>query len=169
MTLRSLSRRACIRRLSSLPMLLAWSCCAHVAHATERPGDIAMAAALRKYSVAALAVQRDYLSLSEAASGEERFNLYWTHNQSVGTWQQIEYLRTSLDLSVAATSAADEQRIRAALRDQAQFALWELDQNIAHLGRGTAKVNRPEYFRLSEVQRSLLQNVRATVVRLSAG
>src|SRR5437899_2674877 len=84
MTLRSLSRRGCLRRLGSLPMLLAWSCCAHVAHATERPGDIAMAAALRKYSIAALAVQRDYLSLSKVASGEERFNLYWTHNQSVG-------------------------------------------------------------------------------------
>ena len=169
MTLRSLSRRGCIRRLSLLPVLLAWSCWPHMAHATERPGDIAMAAALRRYSVAALAVQRDYLSLSEAASGEERFNLYWTHNQSAGTWQQIELLRTLLDLSVAATSASDEQRIRVALRDQAQFALWELDQNIAHLGRGTADVNRPEYFRLNEVLRALLQNVRTTVARLSVG
>ena len=153
----------------SLLMLLAWMCCSHVAHATERPGDTAMAAELRKYSVAAIAVQRDYLSLSEIASGEERFNLYWTHNQSAGTWRQIEFLRTLLDLAVAAILPTDEQKMRAALRDQAQFALWELDQNIAHLGRGTADVNRPEYFRLNEVLRSLLQNVRTSVARLAAG
>jgi hypothetical protein len=162
-------RRQAPPRLSWLLLLLAWMCCSCAAHATERPGDLAMAAELQKYSVAALAVQRDYLSLSEAASGEERFNFYWTHNQSAGTWRQIEFLRTLLDLSVAATLPSDEQRMRTALRDQAQFALWELDQNIAYLGRGTADVNRPEYFRLNEVLRSLLQNVRVTVARLSAG
>jgi hypothetical protein len=148
-------------------MLLAWPCCFHVAHGTERPGDLAIAADLQKYTIAVIAVQRDYLSLSEVASGEELFNLYWTYNQSVGTWRQVEFLRALLGLSVAATLPADEQRIRAALRDQARFTLWELDENIAHLGRGTAEVNRSEYFRLNEVLRSLLQGVRTTVARLS--
>jgi hypothetical protein len=154
-------------RSSSLLMLLACACCFHVARGTERPGDMAIAAELQKYTIAVIAVQRDYLSITEVASGEERFNLYWTYNQLVGTWRQVEFLRALLDLSVAATLPADEQGIRAALRDQAQFALWELDQNIAHLGRGTADVNRSEYFRLNEVLRSLLQEVRTTVSRLS--
>ena len=153
------------RRL--LLILLAWACCSHTARAIERPGDLAIAADLQNYTSAVSVVQNHYLSLSEVASGEERFNLYWTYNQSVGTWRQVEFTRALLDLSVAATSPSGEQALRAALRDQARFALWELDQNIAHLGRGTADVNRAEYFRLNEILRSLLQEARATVARLS--
>jgi hypothetical protein len=148
-------------------MLLVWACCSHAARAIERPGDLAIAAELQNYTFAVTAVQNRYLSLSEVASGEERFNLYWTYNQSVGTWRQVEFTRTLLDLSVAETSPSGEQALRAALRDQARFALWELDQNIAHLGRGTADVNRSEYFRLNEILRSLLQEARTTVMRLS--
>jgi hypothetical protein len=105
--------------------------------------------------------------MTEVASGEERFNLYWTYNQSVGTWRQVEFTRALLELSVAATSPSREQALRAAVRDQARFALWELDQSIAHLGRGTADINRAEYFRLNETLRSLLQEARTTVARLS--
>ena len=153
------------RRL--LLMLLAWACCSHIARAIERPGDLAIAADLQNSTSAVTVVQNHYLSLSEVASGEERFNLYWTYNQSVGTWRQVEFTRALLDLSVAATSPSDEQALRAALRDQARFALWELDENIAHLGRGTADVNRAEYFRLNEILRSLLREARTTVARLS--
>ena len=149
-------------------MLLAWACCFHVARGTERPGDMAIAAELQKYTIAVIAVQRDYLSLSEVASGEERFNLYWTYNQSVGTWRQVEFLRALLDLSVAATLPSDEQTNRAALRDQAQFVLWELDHAIADLEQNVPKVEQLNYVRINEVLRSLLSDVHATVNRLLA-
>ena len=40
--------------------------------------NLAIAAELQNYTFAVTAVQNRYLSLSEVASGEERFNLYWT-------------------------------------------------------------------------------------------
>jgi hypothetical protein len=106
--------------------------------------------------------------LAEAASGEERFNLYRTYDESIGAWLQVEFVRTLLDLSIAATASSDEQRFRTDLRDHARYALWELDQNISHLGKSIPEVEQSEHLRLIQVLRSLLLQARITVNRLSA-
>ena len=159
--------RSVNRRRRALVVLFVGACCCHVARGTERPGDMAIVAELQKYTFMVTAVQREYLSLSEVVTGEARFTLYRTYNQSVGTWRQVEFLRALLDRAVAATSPPDEQAIRAELRDQARFTLWELDQNIAHLGEGIPGVGRSEFFRLNGVLRSLLKQTRTTVARVS--
>ena len=160
-------RRALNRQRRALLALPVWACCCPIARGTERPGDKAIVAELQKYAFMVTAVQREYLSLSELVAGEARFKLYRTYNQSVGTWLQVEFLRALLHRAVAATSQSDERAIRAELRDQARFTLWELDQNIAHLGEGISGVGQAEFFRLNGVLRSLLEQTRTTVARVS--
>jgi len=147
--------------------IFAWACCLPIAQAVERFGDAENASELQQRAISVTAVQRGLLSLAEAASGEEAFNLYRTYNESMGTWLQVEFLRTSLDLSIAATSASDEQKFRSDLRDHARFALWELDQNISDLDESSAEVVQAEPLRLIQVLRSLLMQTRITVSRLS--
>jgi len=147
--------------------MFAWACCLPIAQAVERFGDAENASELQQRAISVTAVQRGLLSLAEAASGEEAFNLYRTYNGSMGTWLQVEFLRTSLDLSIAATSAFDEQKFRSDLRDHARFALWELDQNISDLDESSAEVVQAEPLRLIQVLRNLLMQTRITVSRLS--
>jgi len=147
--------------------MFAWACCLPIAQGVERFGDAEDASELQQRAISVTAVQRGLLSLAEAASGEEAFNLYRTYNESMGTWLQVEFVRTLLDLSIAATSAFDEQKLRTDLRDHARFALWELDQNIGHLGESIAEVEQWEHLRLIRVLRSLLMSARTTVGRLS--
>jgi len=138
-----------------------------IAQAVDRSGDAENASELQQRAISVTAVQRGLLSLAEAASGEEAFDLYRTYNESMSTWLQVGFLRTSLDLSIAATSAFDEKKSRTDLRDHARFALWELDQNIRHLDESIAEVEQAEHLRLIQVLRSLLMHVRITVSRLS--
>jgi hypothetical protein len=154
------------RRSSFVFTIFAWACCLPVAQAVERFGDAENASELQERAISVTAVQRGLLSLAEAASGEEAFNLYRTYNESMGTWLQVEFLRTSLDLSIAATSAFDEQKFRSDLRDHARFALWELDQSISHLDESIPEVEQAEHLRLIQVLRSLLMHARITVSRL---
>ena len=147
--------------------MFAWACCLPIAQGVERFGDAEDASELQQRAISVTAVQRGLLSLAEAASGEEAFNLYRTYDESMGTWLQVEFVRTLLDLSIAATSAFDEQKLRTDLRDHARFALWELDQNIGHLGESIAKVEQAEHLRLIQVLRSSLIHVRITVSRLT--
>jgi hypothetical protein len=86
----------------------------------------------------------------------------------MGTWLQAEFVRTLLDLSIAATESSDEQEFRTDLQDHAKFTLWELDQSISHLGKSITEVEESEHLRLIQVLRSLLQQARITVNRLSA-
>jgi hypothetical protein len=148
-------------------MMLAWACCLPVAEGVERFGDAENASELQQHAISVTAVQRGLLSLAEAASGEERFDLYRTYGESMGTWLQVEFVRTLLDLSMTATASSDEQEFRADLRDHARFTLWELDQNIGHLGESTAEIEQSEHLRLVQVLRSLLLKARITVGRLS--
>jgi len=106
--------------------------------------------------------------LIEAASVEERFNLYWTYNHLTGAWLQVDFLQALLQLSVDAPSSPDEEGIRTTLRDQAQFVLWELDHAIADLEQNVPEVKQLNYLRINEVLRSLLSEVRTTVDRLLA-
>jgi len=147
--------------------MFAWACCLPIAQGVERFGDAENASELQQRAISVTAVQRGLLSLAEAASGEEGFNLYRTYDESMGTWLQVEFVRTLLDLSIAATSASDEHKFRTDLRDHARFALWELDQNIGHLSESIAEVEQWEHLRLIRVLRSLLMSARTTVGRLS--
>ena len=156
---------ACRPRL--LLAMFSWACCLPAAQAVERFGDAENASELQQRAISVTAVQRGLLSLAEAAGGEERFNLYRTYDESMGTWLQVEFLRTLLDLSIAAESAVDEEKLRTDLRDHARFALWELDQNISHLDANAAGADQAEPLRLMQVLRSLLTNARSTVNRLS--
>src|SRR2546423_4656116 len=120
--LRSAIQRVC--RLGLLPMMLACAQSLPIAQATERPGDARNASDLHQRAISVTAVQTDLLTLTEAASGKEQFALYRTYDESMGTWLQVEFLRELLDLSIAATSTPDEQKLRTDLRDQARFAVW---------------------------------------------
>jgi len=150
-----------------LLMMLAWACCLPVAEGIERFGDAENASDLQQRAISVTAVQTGLLSLAEAASGEARFNLYRTYDESMGTWLQVDFVRELLNLSMAATASPAEQKLRTDLRDHAKFALWELDQNISHLGKSIAEVEQAEHLRLIRVLRSLLLQARITLGRLA--
>jgi hypothetical protein len=138
------------------------------AHALERPGDADNAKALRRSTVSVTATQKELLALAEAAPRGERFELYRTYDDSKGTWLQVAFLRTLLDAAIAARSSSDELRFRTNLRDHARYAVWELDQNIAHLDASTAKYESARLLRMIKLLRSSSADVRATITRLAA-
>ena len=155
-------------RLSLLLPLLASVPCLPMAHATERVGDATYLYELERYAGTVTGLEQEFLSLIEAASDKERFDLYWTYNHLTGAWVQVDFLQTLFKLSVAPSSYSDEEKTRTSLRDQAQFALWELDHTITDLERTIPEVRRPNELRINEALRSLLSEVRTTVNGLLA-
>ena len=99
----------------------------------ERVGDVTYLHQLEQYANAVTALKTGFLSLIEAAPSEERFHLYWTYNHLTGSWFQVEYLQTLLELSLEAKSYSDEASIRTSLRDQAEFVRWELGYAVNDL------------------------------------
>jgi non-ribosomal peptide synthetase component F len=154
--------------LSLLLLLLAFAPCLPMAHATERVGDAAYLYELKRYARAVIKLEKEFRSLIEAASGEERFDLYWTYNHLTGAWVQVDFLQTLLKRSVAASSYSDESKTRTTLRDQAQFVLWELDHAITDLEPNIPDVKRPNRVRINVALHSLLLELRTTVNRLLA-
>jgi hypothetical protein len=132
-------------RLSLLLLLFTCAPCVPVVHGAERIGDSAYLNEFERYANAVAGLETEFLSLIEAASGEERFYLYWTYNHLTDSWVQVEYLQRQVELSVAAESLSEEASIRTTLRDQALNQLW-----------------------INEALRSLLSEVRTAVDRLSA-
>jgi hypothetical protein len=155
-------------RLSSLLLLAACAFCVQAAHGTERAGDATHLYELEQYAKAGAGLESEFLSLIEAASSEERFYLYWTYNHLTGSWVQVEYLQTQLELAVAAQSYSDEEFARAALRDQAQFVHWELGHAINALEQNMPEGGRLNHLWINEALRSLLSEVRMTVYRVWA-
>jgi len=155
-------------RLSLLLRLFACALCLPIAHGTERVGEATYLYELERYAGAVTGLEQEFRSLIEAASDEERFDLYWTYNHLTGAWVQVDFLQALLQLSVAAPSYSDEEKTRTTLRDQAQFALWELDHTITDLERNIPEVRRPNELRINESLRSLLSEVRTTVNGLLA-
>jgi hypothetical protein len=155
-------------RLSLLLLSFACALCLPMAHGTERVGEATYLYDLERYSRAVTGLEKEFLSLVEAASDEERFDLYWTYNHLTGAWIQVDFLQTLLRLSVAASSYPDEEKTRTTLRDQAQFVLWELDHAITDLERNIPEVRRPNQLLVSAALRSLLSEVRTTVNGLLA-
>ena len=113
-------------------------------------------------------LEDDFLSLIETAPEEERFNLYRTYDQLMGTWLQVEFLWTLLDSSIAAVPPLDEEAVRASLRDQAEFTLWELGDAITNIERSMVELNRPSHIQVNARVRSLLSEVRTMVSHLMA-
>jgi hypothetical protein len=153
-------------RPRSLLMLFACVLCMPVAGGAERVGDAACLYELKQYANAATTLEVEFLSLIEAASSEERFYLYWTYNHLTGSWVQVAYIQTQLELSVAAQSEPDEESARTTLRDQSQFVLWELGSAITDLERNAPELRRLDHLWINEALRSLLSEVRTTVDRL---
>ncbi len=81
-------------RLSLLLLLLASAPCLPMAHATQRAGDATYLYELKRYARAVTGLEKEFLSLIDAASGEERFDLYWTYNHLTGAWVQVDFLQT---------------------------------------------------------------------------
>jgi len=153
-------------RLSSLLLLFACAPYLPVAHGMERIGDAAHLYELEQYANAAATLETEFLSLIENASSEERFYLYWTYNHLTGSWVQVQYLQTQLELSLEAQSYSDEEPIRTTLRDQAEFVRWELGHAINDLEQTVPEGRPPNHLWINEALRSLLSEVRTTVDRL---
>jgi len=155
-------------RSISLVLLLACAPYVPMAHGIERLGDATYVYELGRYADAVSTLERDYLSLIESASGEERFNLYRNYDRLMGTWLQVDFLQTLLDAAVEATSHSDDEEMRSALRDHAQYVLWELDNAIAGLEENSIEPQRLGHSEVNEGSRSLLSTVRITVNHLLA-
>jgi hypothetical protein len=157
--------RAC--RLGLLVMFVAGAGALSDAQAIEGAGEATAAYELRQHAIAASVLQDDLLDLCESASGAEQFELYSIYNRAMGTWLQVDFLRDLLDVMMAASSRSDEDAIGAALRDQAAFALRELDQSIAYLEVDSAVARSPQSSQRAAVVHSLLWQVRPIVERLA--
>jgi hypothetical protein len=153
-------------RLSLLLLLFICAPFAPVAHGAERIGDSAYLNEFERYANAVAGLEAEFLSLIEAASGEERFYLYWTYNHLTDSWVQVEYLQKQVELSMVAQSPSEEEPIRTTLRDQAQFVRWELGHAIDDLQQNIPQVRRLNQLWINEALRSLLSEVRTTVDRL---
>jgi hypothetical protein len=158
--------RAC--RLALLVMCIAGPRALADAHAIAGAGEASAAYELRQHAIAATVLQDDLLALCESASGAEQFELYSIYNRAIGTWLQVDFLRDLLDIAMTPSSPSDEQAIGAALRDQAAFALWEVDQSIAYLEAAGAVAQSLPWSQQAAVLHSLLSQVREVVERLTA-
>ena len=152
-------------RPSSLLLLFACALYLPVVHGTERVGDATCLYELEQHANAVTALEAEFVSLIETAPGEERFYLYWTYNHLTGSWVQVEYLQTQLELALDAQSS-DEESIRTTIRDQAEFVRWELGHAIDDLEQSVHEVRPLNSLSINEALRSLLAEVRTTVDRL---
>jgi hypothetical protein len=136
--------------------------------AAERVGDAVAMYALQDRARAADDLERALLALIEASPGDDRFDLYRTYNQLSGTWIQMQLSQTLIGEAASVQSPSDEGRIRTTLRDQAQYALWELDDARSYLERNAPAPERREHFRINQAIRALLSDTRIIVERLLA-
>jgi non-ribosomal peptide synthetase component F len=136
--------------------------------AGERAGDTSSLDEFVQHANAVTALEAQFLSLIDSASTEEKFFLYWTYNHLTDARLQVEYLKTQLEISLAAESDADEASARTTLRDQAQFVRRELGNTIEDLEQNTPEVRRFTHLWINEALRRALSEMRATVNRLWA-
>ena len=125
------------------------------AQAVERVGDALATYALQDRGRIVDGLASDILALIESSPHTDRFELYRTYNRLMGAWVQAELSQTLLDQAEAATSSAEEEQIRTTLRDQARFALWEVDQARMDLESNIPGAHQPEHLRINVAIRSL--------------
>ena len=157
---------ALLVRLLWLLVICAASPCP--ADGMERAGDALLVRELQAREAAMDDLQTNILALIETSPDEERFDLYWTYNQLVGTWLQVDLSRALLERSISAVQPLEEEAIRTNLRDHARFALWDLDQARMQLERNVPDAGRAEHLRINEAVRSLLSDARTLISRLLA-
>jgi len=133
------------------------------AYGAERIGDAVLLSALRDRTAVMNALQQDILALVEAAPQNDRFDLYRTYDGLMGAWVQVGLSEQLLERSIAAGSPPEEDEIRTTLRDQAEFALWDLDQARLDLESNVPDPSQSEYFRINEAIRSLLLEARTII------
>jgi hypothetical protein len=138
----------------------------NLAQGAERLGDATFLGSYRQDARIAVTLEKELLFLIGIAPDEERFNLYWTYNHFMETWLQVELLQEQLALVIGANSAAEEEETRTTLRDQGQFALWELEQTEMDLERSMTELKRPDHLQINQAIRQLFFEVRPTVSRL---
>lgn len=136
--------------------------------AVERVGDAVAIYALQDRARIVDDLERALLASIEASPDQDRFDLYRTYNQLYGTWIQMQLSQTLISEAASARSPSDEASIRSTLRDQAQYALWELDDARSYLERNAPAPERREHFRINEAIRALLSDTRTIVERLLA-
>lgn len=138
------------------------------APAAERVGDALALYAFRDRTEVADALEDEILAVIEASPEGDRFDLYRTYDQLMGAWVQVELSQALIEEAMTATSPSQEEAIRTTLRDQAQFALWELDQARMDLERNIPSTDRWQYMRINEAIRSLLSETRTMFSHLLA-
>jgi hypothetical protein len=154
--------------LVSVLLLLSCAWATPPARAAERVGDALALYALRDRTQAVAALESEILALIEASPEEDRFELYRTSNALTGAWVQVRLSQSLIDQAMTAASPSDEETIRTALRDQALFALWELDEARLYLERNAPGADRWQHARLNEAMRSLLADTGLVYSRLLA-
>jgi hypothetical protein len=135
-------------------------------HAGDETVSTTFVDAFEQHTALAATLENRLYQLIAASDQDERLELYRTYNQLIGTWLQIDRLQQLLDVAIAATSHADEDRTGSELRDQARFALSELDEARMQLERNVAMPSRTDALGLHRDVRSLIIGVRDTVDRL---
>jgi hypothetical protein len=134
---------------------------------SERVGDASAVYALRRHADVEILLEREIGAAIDAATDDDRFDLYRAFNQLSGTWSQIELLDKLLLASIAA-APSEEDDLRTTLRDQAQFVLWEIDDAEERLAQDSTQPARLRPSQTSGSIRAFLAEVRRTVERLQA-
>jgi hypothetical protein len=137
-----------------------------LAHAGEHSESVTYSTTLEQRERDVVTIEGDLRALIETASDQERSDLYWSYNQLVGTWLQIEILRDLRNLATLAATPSETDRIGAMLRDQAQFAIGQLEAATLDLEQKIIEAKRPGASRINEALRSLLADTRATLIDL---
>jgi hypothetical protein len=154
--------------ICKLIVLLLAACAAPMAQAAEHVGDALFLYALQDRTAARHELERGLLALIDNSPDEDRFELYRSYDQLMGTWAQLDLSQALLAQAVATSSPAEEEKIRTMLRDQARFALWELEDARSYLQRNMPAANHLDHVRINQDIRSLLFSVEPLVARLLA-
>jgi len=149
---------------SRLLLLLAvWMACSAGAESTGQPGDAPVASELERHESAVIVLEHELLALIEVAPQEERFDLYWTYNALIGAWVQVDRLQALLES--ASLGPMSSGAALAAIREQAQFTLWEIGEADRRLAARHFRLERTDASRIKDAVRSLLWGVHTTIGR----
>jgi len=133
------------------------------AQAGERPGDAAHVHALRGLDTSAAALARDIVALTERVPDEVRFGVYLTFNRLSGARSQIALTQALLAQSIEAGSPEEEDALRMTLRDQARFALWDIENTRREIEQEAHGLVRVDHRDAADAVRSLLSEVVAAL------
>jgi len=156
-------------RFCPMLVLLLWSALdLPSATGLVRVGDAAHVYALEQHVRDEAMLEREFQASVEAEPEDRRFDLYCVSNQLSGAWSQVDWLYTLLQRAIVAALPSDEGDLRAALRDQALFVLWEIDETQKHLEPAAVLADKAEHARMRGAVLALLTRLRDTVHDLLA-